>query len=250
VKISLGEIVSKPLKYTKEQMEGFLAYAKENQIGILKMLDHFHINRRTFYMTAHRYGMTTDGVRAAESFNTRAMSNEQVQQILKTAEAKRISHKKACAEFGYSYNTFRGAIVRLKVKAERFSSTYSKEDVQNALDYAKANHLSLAKACAHLNLKYHLLSPSAKRYGLKIQKNEEIFDEAKGLSDKEFVQFYVSKGYVANEIFHVLKKMGRKISRGMIYYYCEEQSQERINAKIDKLNERLASLKGSQKVEA
>lgn len=241
--------MSKPLKYTREQMEGFLAYAKEHNIGILKMLDHFKINRRTFYMTAHRYDMNTDGVRVAQSFNTRAMSDEQVRQILDNAKAKRISHRKSCAEFGLSYNTFRGAIVRLKVKAERFSSTYSKEDVQKALDYAQANHMSLAKACASLGFKYNLLAPSAKRYKMKKAKNEEIFPEAKDLSDKEFVAFYLAKGYVANEIFHVLKKMNRKVSRGMVYYYCNEQSGDRIQAKIDKLKERIEGLEGSQKLE-
>jgi hypothetical protein len=242
--------VAKKLKYSLEQMQEFLAYAKENKIGILKMLDHFKINRRTFYMTAHRYGINTDGVRVSESFNTRAMSEEQVHQILQTAEAKRISHKKACAEFGYSYNTFRGAIVRLGIKAERFSSTYSKEDIERTFDYAKANHVSLAKACEHFGHKYHLLSPSAKRYGLKLERELPILDEANGLGDKEVVHLYLSKGYVANEIFHVFKKMGREISRGMVYYYCKEQSNERIQAKIDKLKERLEGLKGSKKVEA
>lgn len=237
--------MAKQLKYSPEQMQEFLAYAKENKIGILKMLDHFHINRRTFYMTAHRYGINTDGVRVSESFNTRAMSEEQVNQILQSAEANRISHKKACAQFGYSYNTFRGAIVRLGIKAERFSSTYSKEDIEKTFEYAKANHVSLAKACEHFDYKYHLLSPSAKRYGLKLERELPILPEANTLPEKEVVNLYLGQGYVANEIYHAFKKMGRKVSRGMVYYYCKEQSDERIQAKIDKLNERLAHLKSS-----
>ena len=238
----------KQLKYSLEQMQEFLDYAKENKMGILRMLAHFKINRRTFYMTAHRYGINTDGVRVSEAFNTRAMTEEQVNQVLETAEAKRISHKKACAEFGFSYNTFRGAIVRLGIKANRYSSTYSKEDIEETFDYAKANHVSLAKACEHFGRKYHLLSPSAKRYGLKLERDLEIFDEAKPLADKEFVHFYLAKGYVANEIFHVLAKMGRKVSRGMVYYYVKEQSNERIRAKIDKLKTRLGALESSEAI--
>ena len=237
--------MSKHLKYTKEDLERFLAYAKENNIGILKMLAYFKINRRTFYMTMHRFNMDTDGVRVSEAFNTRAMTEEQVHQVLETAEAKRISHKKSCAEFGFSYNTFRGAIVRLGIKANRYSSTYSKEDIEETFEYAKANHVSLAKACEHFDRKYHLLSPSAKRYGLKLERDLVIFDEAKSLADKEYVNFYLAKGYVANEIFHVLAKMGRKVSRGMVYYYCKEQSDERIKAKIDKLKTRLSGLESS-----
>ncbi len=234
--------MAKQLKYNEEEIKTFLDYAKENKIGILSMLAHFKINRRTFYMTLHRFGMNTDGVRVAESFNTRAMSQEQVDQILKEAEAKRISHKKACAEFGFSYNTFRGAIVRLGIKAERYSSTYSKADIQKTFDYAKANHISLAKACEHFDYKYHLLSPSAKRYKLKLEREVVLFDEANALPEKELVNFYLAKGYAANEIFHVFGKMGRKVSRGMIYYYCKEQSNERVQAKIEKLKQRLGQL--------
>lgn len=234
------------LKYTKEQMEEFLRYAKENNMGILKMLAHFKINRRTFYMTAHRYGLTTNEVRTGEAFNTRAMSSEQVTEVLEYAKANRVSHKKACAHFGHSYNTFRGAIVRLHIKAERFSSTYSKEDVQKVFDYAQANHVSMAKACEHFDFKYHLLSPSAKRYKLKLTRELPVYAEANALPDKEAVNFYIEKGFAANEIYHILQKSGRKLSRGMVYYYCKEQSNERVQAKIHKLEERLAGLKGSQ----
>jgi len=238
----------KPLKYSREQIQHFLDYAKENKIGILKMLAHFKINRRTFYLSAHRYRMTTDGVRAMEAFNTRAMSKEQVDQILAISRAKRLSHKKACTELGLSYNTFRGAVVRFHIDTEKNSSTYSREDVQKTIDYAKANHISLAKACRHFGYKYHLLSPSAKRYGMKLVRDLVVFDEAKALPEKEFVDFYLRKGYAANEIYHVMARLGRKTSRGMIYYYCKEKSEDRIQQKIDKLNERLGKLRSSQVV--
>jgi len=242
------------LKYTPEQIREFLDYAKKNKIGILNTLQHFSVNRRTFYMSAHRYGMTTDSgrkwgwrtVAGISQGHLRAMNKEQVGQILKHAEANRVSHRKACSHFGYSYNTFRGAIVRLKVEAKRFSSTYSKEDVEKVFGYAAANHISLTKACNHFAYKYSLINPSAKRYGLKLEKEIPVFDEAKQLSDKEFVHFYMAKGYVANEIYHVLSKYGRKIARGMVYYFYKEQSKDRVQAKIDKLNERLGQLKSSQ----
>lgn len=248
--------MSKKLKYSPEQIQSFLDYAKENKIGILNTLKHFNVNRRTFYITCHRFGMSTDSgrkngwrtVAGHSQGHVRAMSKEQVEQILQTAQAKRISHKKACAEFGFSYNTYRGAIVRLGIKAERFSSTYSKEDIEKTFEYAKANHISLAKACKHFNYKYHLLNPSAKRYNLKFKREITILPEAKALSDKEAIGLYLAKGYVANEIFAAMKKMGRQISRGMCYYHVQSQSNERIQTKIDKLKERLESLKSSQAV--
>jgi hypothetical protein len=238
--------MKRQLKYSPQQIREFLDYAKANDISMLKMINEKKINRRTFYMTMHRYGMNTDQTRKCEPFNTRAMTTEQVEEILKYAEAERISHKNACKHFGHSYNTFRGATIRLGIKAERFSSTYSEEDMKRFFDYTKANHLSKTKACDQLGYKYSLISSSAKRYGIVFDRDLVIFDEAKVLPEKEFVHFYQAKGYVAAEIHKASIKSGREISRQMVYYYCKEQSKERIQAKIDKLRQRLGHSESSQ----
>ena len=228
------------LKYTKEQMQEFMVYAKDNKIGLLKMMTHFGINRRTFYLTAYRYNLSTEEFRrhgwktklGQTQASKRAMSKEQVEEVLKYAEANRVSHKDGCNHFGYSYNTFRGAIIRFHVKAERFSSTYSKEDVLRVFEYAQANHISLVKACDHCDFKYHLLSTSAKRYKLKFERELVILDEAKELNDRDSVVFYIGKGYVANEIYNIFVKSGRKISRGMVYYYYDQEAKRGISKKI------------------
>lgn len=215
---------SRNFKYSKEQIEEMLQFAKDNNIGVSRMLKERGVNPRTFYNMIHRLGLSTDGVKASNPFNPRAMTSEQVAEVLEYAEANRVSHKKACTHFGYSYNTFRGAIVRLGVQAERFSSTYSKEDVERVFEHARSNHISLLRACKSLGFKYHLVSPSAKRYGLKFTRTIQAFDEAKAMGDREAVHFYMTKGYAASEIFHALKQSGRKLSRGMIYYYYKENS--------------------------
>jgi len=233
----------KTLKYTKEEMQGFLKYAEDNKIGIMKTLEHFGINRRTFYLTAYRLGLIT---RKKDIYNDRTMSKEMVDGVLEFAEANRVSHRKACEHFNYSYTTFRGAVIRWGVKAERFSSTLSKEDVQSVFDYAKANHISLMKASKHFGFKYHLISSTAKKYEIVMSREIPVFEEAKAMSDKEVVKFYLEKGYVANEIYHAMQAMDKKISRGMVYYFSQQQSQERIQAKIDKLEEQIGQLKVGQ----
>ena len=212
-----------PLKYTKEQIEEFLVYAKSNDIGIMKMLKVLNINRRTFYMSAYRFNVSTDSARKSQPFNTKAMTISQVEEVLKYAEANRVSHKKACSNFSYCYSTFRGALVRLHVKAERFSSTYSKEVVQEVFNYALAKHVSLKKACLSAGHKYNLITASAKRHGIKLERNTPIFEEAKSLPEKEAVGIYLEKGFGPAEIFHAFKKMDRRISRGMVYYYAQHQ---------------------------
>lgn len=220
-------------KYSQEEIQGFLDYAKKNEIGIFKALKHFGVNRRTFYLTCYRYDLNTDGVRVAEPFNTKATDAGEINKIIEYAKAKRIAHKKACDHFGFCYSTFRGAIIRLHLKAERYSNTYSREDVQKVINYAKANHLSMSKACKNFNYKYGLISTSAKRYNVKLDRELVVFDEAKELSSRDLVHFYQAKGYRSSEIYHLANQSGRKLSRQIIDVYFKERPKEQTQTKME-----------------